>query len=325
VSTSTKWFHHQRPRPNLLTFYLKRIPTAITFTIMGFLPPLAVAFPGVALAEDPLWYAAWCGVGFPVLSVAVRFFSMQYFTKYAHNLVKAGRLAPEGVVPQLSTVSFMTAASLMFGNTMLLYLSINVRYAASSSAFAILTEVAGKIYAVVALNNKSKFEKELRKQASRVAGMATGGEAAAEADEDKKKLEEQKVMFAVRMSNEIIAEKVCIVICALINARFVETPRSGATIAIYALIFFCTEVVADALLVFVLVKYFDVPILRLPREKFERFSGEFWSGIFEIALVPVCGAFFFLHAFLSANEWLSSGDDDAPDDDLGSMANATEV
>jgi hypothetical protein len=73
----------------------------------------------------------------------------------------------------------------------------------------------------------------------------------------------------------------------------------------FAAIFIVTEFVADALLVYLLVEYFEVPMLRLPAEKFEWRSGEFWMGVMEIALVPIFCACIFLHAYLSATEWLA--------------------
>jgi hypothetical protein len=78
------------------------------------------------------------------------------------------------------------------------------------------------------------------------------------------------------------------------------------TIALYAVIFFFTELIADALLVYVLVEYFAVPMLRLPAEKFEWRSGEFWNSVLEVSLVSVYGALFILNAYLSADKWLAS-------------------
>ena len=124
--------------------------------------------------------------------------------------------------------------------------------------------------------------------------------------EENKKQEEQMLMFSVRLANEIVAEKTCIIVCAFINfVKFVPTIHSTDTITLFAVIFFFTELIADALLVYVLVEYFAVPMLRLPVEKFEWRSVEFWSGVMEVALIPVGATLFFLHAFISSNEWLA--------------------
>jgi hypothetical protein len=155
--------------------------------------------------------------------------------------------------------------------------------------------------------NKAKLLREMRKKASRVAAYVDDASSeAAEEAKNRKKQEELLIMFSVRLNNEIVAEKVCIVLCAVVNAFFVPTPHSAATIALFAVIFFFTELIADALLVYVLVEYFALPMLRLPAEKFEWRSGEFWKSVLEVSLVPVVCAFFFLAAFLFADKWLSS-------------------
>jgi hypothetical protein len=158
--------------------------------------------------------------------------------------------------------------------------------------------------------NKAKLLRKMRKKASRIAGY--NGDAASEAAaaaEDRKKQAELLLMFSVRLNNEIVAEKVCIILCAVINVFFVSSPHSGATIALYAVIFFLTELIADALLVYVLVEYFAVPMLRLPAEKFQWRSGEFWNNVLEVALVPIYCTFFFLNAYLSANKWIGSSNE----------------
>ena len=52
VLADTPGHEYEQPRPNLLRFYLKRIPSAAVFTILAFLPPFAVAVPGLALAHE---------------------------------------------------------------------------------------------------------------------------------------------------------------------------------------------------------------------------------------------------------------------------------
>jgi hypothetical protein len=327
LASTSQWINEEvSPRPNLLAYFLQCVPSALVCTIAAFLPPYAVAVPGVALGtENPVGYSVWCGIGFPVLSLILRILIMNYNSNFASKLVMNGDMEPSGVIPYLSTTSFTLGTSLMFGNTMLLYLSKNVHYATTSSAFAILTEVAGKVYAVNVILNKTKVKRKIKKKTRRVkaiakgvastatsagdkndgAGVTTGSSvAAAEKAEDERKQEEQLLMFSIRLHNEIIAEKVCIILGAVINGFFVTTPHSGETMALYTVIFFFTELIADAVLVYVLVEYFALPMLKLPAENFLWRSGEFWSGVVEVALVPVMGTFFFLHAFLTANEWL---------------------
>jgi hypothetical protein len=307
TSSCTRWIYDAPPRINILKYFLRRLPSALVFSIVAVIPPFAVAIPGIALTDAPLMYSLWCGIGFPIISVILRVFVMNYFSNYTNNKVKNNTMQPSGVIPFLSTISFCISMSLMFGNTMLLYRSKDVRYAFTSSTFAILTEVVGKVYSAYMILNRAKLLREMRKKASRVAGynIDAARDAAAEA-ENRKKQEELFIMYSVRLNNEIVAEKVCIILCAVVNAFFVPTPHSGATIAFYAVIFFFTELIADALLVYVLVEYFAVPMLRLPAEKFEWRSGEFWNSVLEVSLVPVLGTFFFLSAYLSVDKWLAS-------------------
>jgi hypothetical protein len=338
VQLCSQWFLKENPDPpNIISFYLSGIPVSVVITVLAFLPPYAVAIPGLLLSKSPVLYSAWCGLGYPLLSFVLRLFMLAYFTNQALQQVKDGRMSPDGVVPWISSISFSIAMSLMFGDTMLLFMSENVKFATASSTLAILTEVAGKIYAATVIVHKSKLERKLRKKAGKVANLATGGrilgdssdaaggatadeEAAATAAEEKKRLDEQMAMFAVRLSNEIVAEKVCIVVSAFTNAFLIKSPHSVETIAMYAAIFFSTELVADALLVHVLVEYYDVPMLRLPREKFDWFSGDFWSAFFEIALMPVGGALYFLHAYGAGLEWITV---DGVVGALGNSTNAT--
>lgn len=324
LSSSSVWTYEKSPRPNIVRYFLSCIPTALVSTIISLIPGYAVTLPGIALASSPVAYAAWCGLVFPFLSAMLRILAITYFSNYALGLVRDKKMTPEGVVPFLSTVSFNIGACLLFGNSMLLYLSKDVKYAASSAAFAILTEVAGKLYTAVLITNQGKVANKIRKKArriskeqrtSRVAAVVTEGDEEgafiAEEDdgaEDRKQVDELLVMFAVRLSNEIVAEKVCIIVAAFVNAFVIDTAHSGATIAAFAVVFIFTELVSDELLVFALVNYFDVPLLRLPVEKFEWRSVEFWSGILEVALVPVFCTFFFLHAYMSASRWLAKGD-----------------
>jgi hypothetical protein len=308
ISACTEWIFEAPPRPNILSYFISCVPTALVCTTATFIPPFAVAIPGIALSDVPLLYSSWCGIGFPILSLAIRIFVMNYYSNYANIKVKNNQMQSSEVIPFLSTASFCTSLSLMFGNTMLLYLSKDVSYAFTSSTFAILTEVAGKAYSVYMILNKAKLLREMRKKASKVVGYNIDDAAseAAEKAENKNKQEELLLMFSVRLNNEIVAEKVCIILCAVVSAFFVQTPHSGATIALYAVIFFLTELIADALLIYVLVEYFAVPMLRLPAEKFEWRSGEFWNSVLEVSLVPVMGTCFFLNAFLSAKKWLAT-------------------
>jgi hypothetical protein len=335
LSSFAKLPYEPSPRPNAVIFYLKRIPTAIVFTILGFVPPFAVAIPGLLLAQDPVLYTAWCGVGFPVLSFVMRLMAMTYFTNHAYKQVQDGRMTPDGVVPFISTASFMIAITLLFGNVMLLFMSESAEFAALSSALAIATEVFGKLYTVTIIVHKSKLQRKLKEKVSRVVNRANSGdnnevnteaeaeaEAKAKADaEEEKKLEEQMVMYSIRLSNEIIAEKVCIIVSAAVNAFFIDsTSHSVETIVVYTLIFFFTELAADALLVYLLVEYYDVPILWLPKDKWEWSKSEFWAGVFQVALMPVIGASFFLYAYMLSNEYIKEEEDGV---NLDALANST--
>ncbi len=282
--TLQNWFSiilKPRPRPNPLLFFITRIPIATVMTVLAFIPPYAVAIPGVLLSERPLVYSAWCGIGYPFLAFLLRKYVLAFFIGMAMDHVKEGRLLAAGAIPFIATVAFMIATSLMFGNVMLLCLSESIGFALLSSTASIFTETIGKIYTVMVITKQDKLtekaKRKLRKAAYKV-GVVGDSEAddevadaeaeAAEETRRREKIEDTLTLCAVRWTNEIVAEKVCIIVCAFVTAFFTDSLHSGWTIVQFTLVFLATELFADALLVYVLVKYFDVPILRLPRDRF---------------------------------------------------------
>jgi hypothetical protein len=341
VQNCSSWFiADPETRPNLLVYFIRCVPVSVVFTIISLVPPYGVAVPGVLFRGKPLLYSAWCGLGYPFLSFLLRKMALTYFISYALKQVEIGRMQSRGVIPFIATVSFGIGLSLMYGNTMLLYLSENVLYAILSSLCAIFTEVAGKIYAVIAIVSASKLERKIRKMKNSAKGSETikegngrvvGGAAEefdAESDAEverksKDALANQLVLCAVRWTNEIVAEKVCIVICGLTSAFFSESPHSKTTLLMFTLVFIATEFLADALLVWVLVRFFDVPFLKLPREEFAWLDKEFWVGTLEIALVALAGSVAFLHGLGSAREWFPDVDNVVGG--LNSTMNATNV
>lgn len=399
VSGWSKWLvvpkvDSPQPRPNPIKFFFKRIPTAVALTLVGFTPPYLVVIPGVLLADNPVGYSAWCGVGYPFLSMLIRKTITSYFIHHTLSQVKAGRIEAKNVVPYLAVTTFAIGFSIMSGNVMLLYISESVKYAALNSILAILTECLGKLYTVFMIvktaklkqrmikNMQSKmtissikravsinFDKsplgknnrvapgtdsgsaesftESEKEAGspdsphisamekmKTAASRTKGVNAFEAVHEKVKskrdmeeqehLEDELTLFAVRLVNEMVAEKVCIVVGALTTTFLEDFPHDSATVIQFMAIFMCAEILADAILVFILVKYFDVPILRLPREDWKWLSPEFWTSMFETATLTVSGIFYFIHAYGSARVWFTATEATAPNG-LDGLVNATNV
>ena len=78
------------------------------------------------------------------------------------------------------------------------------------------------------------------------------------------------ILVGARWDAEIPAEKACIIVAGFINWYFGLNDKSGSFILQVTGIFFAAEFVADALLVYILDKYFRVPFLRIPLIKSKR-------------------------------------------------------
>jgi hypothetical protein len=129
----------------------------------------------------------------------------------------------------------------------------------------------------------------------------------------------QLCMFAIRWHNEIIAEKCCIINGAFVTKALINGPHSTPAHALIFAIFYSFEVIADWLLVYVLVKYFDVPFLNLPSTSDLR-EPKNCLKLGQISFILLSGSFSFLHAFF-ATEGMFSGDADVSSN--STIANAT--
>ena len=72
--------------------------------------------------------------------------------------------------------------------------------------------------------------------------------------------------LAARWSQDIVAEKSCILVAAFIYLFDLLGTASTRDLLEITVIFYGFEIVTDVLLVYVLDKYFDLPFLRLPRK-----------------------------------------------------------
>jgi len=114
-------------------------------------------------------------------------------------------------------------------------------------------------------------------------------------------------MMAIRWGKEIVVEKTCIIFAAFVTfsdttaVAKVEGRSLQTQLALFST-FVGAELIADALLVYSLDKYYDVPILRLPRPSMR--SRVFWSDSAS-AVLPVLGILLcFAYAQQSTNKWL---------------------
>jgi hypothetical protein len=160
---------------------------------------------------------------------------------------------------------------------------------------------------------------------------AKEGEGGDEVDEKMTELywRNQLCMFAIRWHNEIIAEKCCIINGGFTTKVLIKSPHSTPAHALIFTIFYGFEIIADWLLVYVLVTYFDVPFLNLPltsdmREPQNRLK------LAQINSILVTCTFGFLHAYLVAKRMLSGsdGEDDVFSNSTlanGTLANVTDI
>jgi hypothetical protein len=305
------WVWEESPRPNIVTYWLSCLPTAIVLTVVAYLPPLAVAIPGRLLEEEPKLYTLWCGLGYPLFAFALRKLALTHFVNLARTKVAQGAWDPSDVVPFIGNSFFCVSASLLYGNVMLMYLSHSVEYALVTSAASVLIETAGKIYAVYVtlkqrdLKVKARF-KRMKRRVARSVRLST------DKDEDQGRevdetltdeyWEDLFAMYAVRWNMEIIAEKCCILSCAFATKLFVQSSHSGAEQFAIAAIFYLFEVMADACLVYCLNRWWSIPFLRLPKASgLKTEKGK--MDLLIVGLIVTAGVFNFLHAYGSVLEW----------------------
>jgi hypothetical protein len=377
-------------RGSLLRYSIDKVPLAVINVTLGFVPVYAIVIPARLLVEDyPVWYALWCGVGYPSLAFVIRKAALSFFIKLLRKQVNAGKMTPKKMMYIFSSTSFVTSICLLFGNTMLLYLSSTKTYALVGALSSIGTEVAGKLYTVKTtqmlmkdylkivvhhnardiavlvaraqteagvgpavkmrqmtlaeqvaelrleqakllqdrvehleiIDGKDRTIQLMKDEIERLGGTwdisdvseedmeaARSGDGGSDDDTevDEKTTEEYwneaLAMFALRWSNEIIAEKNCIVVSGFISFFAGISPHSGSDQIQIFLIFVISEAIADLLLVYSLDKWFKVPFLRLPHDiKFK--DKEFWVTMLMLAMNVVGPCLMFIHANGSAEDW----------------------
>ena len=81
-------------------------------------------------------------------------------------------------------------------------------------------------------------------------------------------------MLALRWEKEMAAEKSCIIFSAFFIYLFKLSDMPLKDLVIVCVIFFCAEVVTDTILVYVLDRFFHMPIRRLKHMEWEEFVEE---------------------------------------------------
>jgi hypothetical protein len=222
--------------------------------------------------------------------------------------VERGKLDAERLVPIIANCSFTISTSLLYGNILLMYMSKSVPYALLSALTSVFTEILGKLYAVWVTLKSRQLKQKIKKK---IIGREVEVDEGDEGDIDEKLTdmywENMLFMFAVRWHNEIVSEKCCILVCAFTTKALINSPHSGANQVLVTLIFIGAEVIADGMLVYCLDKYWQVPFLRLPREK-NRWSKEQMTEQLKISFVVASGTFMIVHAIGSVYEWFPPAD-----------------
>jgi hypothetical protein len=338
-------------RKNVVIQFLKCTPVALVFTIIGFLPPLAVAIPGRLLTKHPKSYALYCGLGFPALAFFLRKGALAYFVRMVMQLVASGDMQPQAVVPFLSTVTFCISTCLTYANVVLLYMSENEIYAVYGSVASIFTETAGKLYAVWATWRamKSYLEAVHRKEKGTLSQIVYRAQAEAgvrsavsglrreknegngESEENEDAADEKSTleywldiltMFAVRWYNEIVSEKSCLIVAAFVTKVIMNIKRSGVLHTKLAIVFFVTELIADAVLVYSLDECCGVPFRRLPPPP-TVWTKDYWFDILITGVMLSSGAFGFNFAYGSTLKWFPDAADVVAGAAAALVSNAT--
>ncbi|GMI36875.1 hypothetical protein TeGR_g6668 [Tetraparma gracilis] len=131
-------------------------------------------------------------------------------------------------------------------------------------------------------------------------------------DEDELWLEnwhDSLTMLGIRWSREIVVEKITIIFAAFltisdtVGIAKIEGRTLGVQLALLC-VFLGTELIADALLVYALDRWYNVPFLRIPRPSVR--SWVFWTETVNTTIPPVGVMLYFAYAYAqhSTNIWL---------------------
>jgi hypothetical protein len=129
-------------------------------------------------------------------------------------------------------------------------------------------------------------------------------------------------MYALRWSNEIVCEKCCIIAGSFVSKVLIDSPHSTAELILITVVFVLTELLADALLVYSMNRWFGVPFLRLPMESNPKSKG-FWEEVQLTALCIGTGSFVFKSIYETVLLMFPKAADAALDAMLNGTLNAT--
>eukprot|EP00520_Triparma_pacifica_P013213 CAMPEP_0118645614 /NCGR_PEP_ID=MMETSP0785-20121206/7600_1 /TAXON_ID=91992 /ORGANISM="Bolidomonas pacifica, Strain CCMP 1866" /LENGTH=202 /DNA_ID=CAMNT_0006537519 /DNA_START=156 /DNA_END=761 /DNA_ORIENTATION=+ len=159
--------------------------------------------------------------------------------------------------------------------TTLLYFNASPKYALFSAVLQMITETAGKVYAVWYLKKKHRLFLGVKSTKGKVRVLASktrvwsrdtlrneSSEVGETTEEDHDYVLDWKLrMLALRYHAEIIAEKGCITTAALIAFLFFSdlVPSTSKELVLIGVIFYVFECVTDIIFVWVMDKHFEVP------------------------------------------------------------------
>ena len=219
------------------------------------------------------------GLLFPLVIFAVR----KFVTAWILNFVSAKEMAPEKRVELLGMAINNFSLNLLITPTVLLYFNSSPVNALTSALLQILTEIVGKIYMIWLVKKKLKLALSAGGDGAKMKRLVSGkknkikllasklnGGSIETMEEYKLRLREESYTLAIRWHYEIIAEKGCIVVAAVIAWLYFQEQVSCTSneLVLIGVIFFVLEIITDCIFVWVMTHKFGVPLLSaIPRQQ----------------------------------------------------------
>jgi hypothetical protein len=244
--------------------------TPLVICILGLVPPFIQTLSVHLLSEKyPVINALVTGVCFPGFEFMIRKAALTYFANEFQAKCDAGAISASVMARAFQKTCFVVSTQLLFSTVTLMYLNTTWELSLLSSSSSILIEVCGKLWVCFITNRRmgAYIKKKLTSMSTSAneAYEATEANDADDADEEGGETDERWRNFldlmAMRWGEEIIAEKICIVVGAVVAHLFLDVTLTAGALSVIFACFFCNEQIADTALVGSLDKFYNVPFL----------------------------------------------------------------
>jgi hypothetical protein len=258
VMTASVWWSHNATyfyrdesdykRKSFLVFAAKNLVFVVFLHLVFVVVIYAQVIPTRLLSEGdyhPLVTVAFTGAGIPLLAACFRVYALMNLRKYVADWAKNDKRKNASLIMYQRLVKMFSLA-IQIGPTVVLYFNTGLRYAVLSAASQLVSELVSKVFIIWIT----------RKRLRRYAKMNGGGVDGAREGRAMR-------LLANRWSAEIVAEKGCILVAALIAAMYFGDNVDGSPpeLALVGAVFFGFEFLTDVLFVWIMDSFYGVPML----------------------------------------------------------------